>query len=129
MREDIAKRREKYNIQTQAMKVFGGRDMITTRPKGMSKKQFKYLQKLQNTALKMLFKGSPNRRTAVLMKPTILSEHHQLQVARAKAIKQGYLEEVRPDGSSISTNILTRLFNAFRKLSGGAFQTTVSSHA
>lgn len=117
MREDIKKRREKYNIQTPAMKVFGGdKEMVVERKPGMSKSQYKYMRKLQQRALRMMFPGSPNRRIAALMRPTIPSLHLQMEVAKRKAIKAGYLEEVRPESFTLSRNIFTRIFNFFRRL-------------
>lgn len=115
MREDIKKRREKYNIQTPAMKLFGGKELIVERKPGMPKTQYDYMRDVQQRALKMLFKRSPDRRVAALMRPTIPSSHLQSEVAKRKALKAGQLEEVVPV-EGWSHNILTGIFNFFRKI-------------
>lgn len=116
MREDIKKRREKYNIQTPAMKLFGGKEMIIERKPGMPKAQYDYMRDVQQRALKMLFKRSPDRRVAALMRPTIPSSHLQLEVAKRKALKEGRLEEVVPVEGWSPSKIFTRLFNFFREI-------------
>jgi hypothetical protein len=53
--------------RTDAQKVFGGKDLLTERPKDMVFMEYKFLRKVQTEALKGIFRKPPSRRVAQLM--------------------------------------------------------------
>lgn len=116
MREDIKKRREKYNIETRAMKLFGGKDLITERKAGMNLVHFNYMKDIQDKALKKLFPKPSNPRIAKLMRSAQPSLHLQMEVAKRKALKHGWIEEVKPVKTNYFFDFFAKLFNYFRNV-------------
>jgi hypothetical protein len=53
--------------RTDAQIVFGGKDLLTERPKDMVFLEYKFLQKVQTEALKGIFRKPPNKQVAQLM--------------------------------------------------------------
>lgn len=119
MRDDIKKRREKYNITSRASQIFGGenKEMITERLPGMTFKEYSFMRKIQNKTIKKLFPKSPDRDISRLMIPTIPSLHLQYQVAFRRALKEGLIEEVKPIEKEAS-NFFVKIFNFIRSIFG-----------
>lgn len=117
MREDIKKRRSKYEkVITPAMRLFHDKDMIVERKAGMVFVHFRYMQSIQKRALNLLFKQPSNRRVEALMRPTMPSLHLLTEVAKHKAIKYGQLEQVIPEEGMFLSNIVTGFFNFIRSI-------------
>lgn len=120
MREDIKKRREKYNIETQAQAIFGGKDMIIERKSGMDIAAYRYMRAIQKRALKMLFRRPPNPRIQALMRPAQPSEFLIKEVNKRRALKAGYLEEIKPV-ETLTTNFFLRIFEYIRRIFGQSY--------
>lgn len=116
MRDDIKKRREKYeNITTDAQKVFGKSEMILERKAGMDIAAYKYMRGLQSKTIKRLFRSAPDHEISRKMIPGRPNQWLELEVAKHKALKTGQIEEVVKERFTLS-NFFPRLFNYFRKI-------------
>lgn len=118
MREDIKLRREKYEITTDAQKIFAKHSILTSRPIGMSIEDYRIMQKLQNKIINELFRSKPDQRVSALMRPSVPSLHLQRQVALARLKKIEKAEELEPKEKA-SISLMGGLFNYFRKITGG----------
>jgi hypothetical protein len=113
MREDIKQRRDKYKVTTPAKRLFGDKQMIVERKSGMSFAEYTYVREIQKRAIRMLHKASPNKRISALMIPQQPSVHLLTEVAKRKAVKEGYLEKIVPEGA-LTKNFLTNIFSILR---------------
>jgi hypothetical protein len=132
MKEDIKARREKYETETTAKRLFGGKDLIVERKSGMNFVHYDYMRDVQNMALRKLFKRPSNPKISSVMRPTLPSYHLATQIMKRRAINNGSLEQVNPEPvqqTSFITRLLNFLLNYIRKTFGRSYESkfTVSS--
>jgi hypothetical protein len=85
MREDIKKRREKYNEPSLAARIFDGKTLLLERPSGMIFATYCNMRRVQSKLLRELFKKPNDRRIGAAMPtsaPTL--QKHQIEKAIRK---------------------------------------------
>lgn len=60
--------KDNSTVETAAMKLFGGKDLLLERPPDMTQEEYKMARYLQNSTIKKLFRHKPSRRIANLMR-------------------------------------------------------------
>lgn len=74
MRKKFLNRSERNEgVITAASRLFGGRQILTSRPEGMTFEDYKILRKGQNDLIKVLFAKAPNKQINQFVNPDLLN--------------------------------------------------------